>query len=331
MSKTYTSKTKFEIVLESIKKKAKEQQKIIIQLRDIEQYDFDEICEMVDMKPTAVRVALSRARKTIREALIKRLEEKLNIEPVPGSNVITISLNDKNPEWLARILNAVTDSYIDHHLSVFSSPGPTDVFRRHFERLEKELQPRRQKLEDYKRNKNLSAVDDSIHSLVQTRSELILKLSGLNREKAELETRFTDGHRKIQLLLDQIRDDEVFLRATKKELQELEQHKAKIKDMEMEISSLERTYLEYQKRFEDARINELANTENVNIRVIEYASAPKRPSHSRIFYIALAMVGGMILSIAISLIKEYFDHRVSDADIIESLTGIAVLGIIEKV
>ncbi|MFD0991714.1 RNA polymerase sigma factor [Tenacibaculum geojense] len=49
-----------------------EQQKIIIQLRDIEEYDFDEICKMVDMKPTAVRVALSRARKTIREALIKK-------------------------------------------------------------------------------------------------------------------------------------------------------------------------------------------------------------------------------------------------------------------
>ena len=49
-----------------------EQQKIIIQLRDIEEYDFDEICKMVDMKPTAVRVALSRARKTIREELIKK-------------------------------------------------------------------------------------------------------------------------------------------------------------------------------------------------------------------------------------------------------------------
>ncbi len=52
--------------------KLPEQQKKIIQLRDIEQYDFDEICKMVDMKPTAVRVALSRARKTIREELIKK-------------------------------------------------------------------------------------------------------------------------------------------------------------------------------------------------------------------------------------------------------------------
>lgn len=52
--------------------KLPENQKIIIQLRDVEQYDFDEICKMVNMKPTAVRVALSRARKTIREELIKK-------------------------------------------------------------------------------------------------------------------------------------------------------------------------------------------------------------------------------------------------------------------
>ncbi len=48
-----------------------EQQKLVIQLRDIEQYDFDEIAKMLDMKPTAIRVALSRARKTIREQLTK--------------------------------------------------------------------------------------------------------------------------------------------------------------------------------------------------------------------------------------------------------------------
>jgi RNA polymerase sigma-70 factor (ECF subfamily) len=48
-----------------------EQQKIIVQLRDIEAYDFDEIAKVVDMNPTAIRVALSRARKTIREQLTK--------------------------------------------------------------------------------------------------------------------------------------------------------------------------------------------------------------------------------------------------------------------
>ena len=46
-----------------------EQQKMVIQLRDIEQYDYDEIAKMLDMNNTAIRVALSRARKTIREKL----------------------------------------------------------------------------------------------------------------------------------------------------------------------------------------------------------------------------------------------------------------------
>lgn len=48
-----------------------EQQQIIFQLRDVEQYDFVEISEITQMNETAIRVALSRARKKIREELKK--------------------------------------------------------------------------------------------------------------------------------------------------------------------------------------------------------------------------------------------------------------------
>ncbi len=47
------------------------QQKLIIQLREIEQYEFEEIAEVMQMNEVAVRVALSRARKTVREFIIK--------------------------------------------------------------------------------------------------------------------------------------------------------------------------------------------------------------------------------------------------------------------
>jgi len=46
-----------------------EQQKMVLQLRDIEEYEFDEIAKVLDMNETAIRVSLSRARKTIREKL----------------------------------------------------------------------------------------------------------------------------------------------------------------------------------------------------------------------------------------------------------------------
>jgi len=48
------------------------QQGMIIQLRDIEQYNNAEIAKMLGLNETAVRVALSRGRKKIREELQKK-------------------------------------------------------------------------------------------------------------------------------------------------------------------------------------------------------------------------------------------------------------------
>lgn len=49
-----------------------EQQKIVLQLRDVEQFEFSEIAKMLDSNETAIRVALSRARKTVRDTMIKK-------------------------------------------------------------------------------------------------------------------------------------------------------------------------------------------------------------------------------------------------------------------
>jgi RNA polymerase sigma-70 factor (ECF subfamily) len=56
---------------EKIIDKLPEQQKLIVQLRDIEQYEYEEIAKIMNMNETAIRVALSRARKTIKEFIIK--------------------------------------------------------------------------------------------------------------------------------------------------------------------------------------------------------------------------------------------------------------------
>ena len=48
-----------------------EQQKLIVQMRDVEQYEFEEIAKILEMSEATIRVALSRARKTIRENMTK--------------------------------------------------------------------------------------------------------------------------------------------------------------------------------------------------------------------------------------------------------------------
>lgn len=58
--------------VEKIMEELPEQQKMVLQLRDVEQYEYEEIAELLEMKPTAIRVTLSRARKAVREKLLQR-------------------------------------------------------------------------------------------------------------------------------------------------------------------------------------------------------------------------------------------------------------------
>lgn len=59
------------IHIEKIVQLLPDRQKLIFQLRDIEDYDFSEIAEITKMKEPAIRVTLSRARKKIKKELLK--------------------------------------------------------------------------------------------------------------------------------------------------------------------------------------------------------------------------------------------------------------------
>lgn len=55
-----------------------EQQKIVLQLRDVEHFEFSEIAKMLNSNETAIRVALSRARKTVKDKMIKKYKYGIN-------------------------------------------------------------------------------------------------------------------------------------------------------------------------------------------------------------------------------------------------------------
>jgi len=55
-----------------------EQQRMILQLRDVEQYEYEEIAEMLELRENTIRVNLSRARKAVREQMIKHYNYGIN-------------------------------------------------------------------------------------------------------------------------------------------------------------------------------------------------------------------------------------------------------------
>jgi len=59
-----------EVILEMINS-LPEKQRLVMHLRDVEDYDIDEIGEVLDMGESAVRVNLMRARQKVKEQLTK--------------------------------------------------------------------------------------------------------------------------------------------------------------------------------------------------------------------------------------------------------------------
>ncbi|MEA3317291.1 MAG: RNA polymerase sigma factor [Bacteroidota bacterium] len=64
-----------EIIHKSIKS-LPEQQRIIMQLKDIDGYDYEEISQIMKMNINSIRVCISRARKKIREIIVKNNYEQ---------------------------------------------------------------------------------------------------------------------------------------------------------------------------------------------------------------------------------------------------------------
>ena len=66
----YDRKNSFQVIRELIDK-LPAKQRMVIHLRDVEFYSFDEIAAIMQIEVSAVRMNVSRARKTVKENLIK--------------------------------------------------------------------------------------------------------------------------------------------------------------------------------------------------------------------------------------------------------------------
>ncbi|MBA9076155.1 MULTISPECIES: RNA polymerase sigma factor [Rufibacter] len=57
--------------VQELVKELPEQQRVILHLRDVEGYSYEEVEQVTGMNVNAIRVALSRARKSVRDGLLK--------------------------------------------------------------------------------------------------------------------------------------------------------------------------------------------------------------------------------------------------------------------
>ncbi len=263
-----------------------------------------------------------------KEGWIQSLMRKVDAEPLAMSYIMEISYKNKNAKLSAEILNSVANHYIEKHIQVFSASGIDDFYQKQTEQAKQKTIELRKELETYKQGFLVPAISDTRGSFSRTMSDLIEKSNGLKNELIQLKENYQETHPKITIIKKQLVDLDKQISKLQSRLSEIEFRENKIRQMEAFINTQNETYLGYLNKYENAKMTALATAGTSNVRIIEYAKPPVTPTHPRLFYIILAVIGGFGMAITLAILREYFDQRIENSRLAEEILEIPVLATI---
>lgn len=119
------------------------------------------------LKEAVARLGLQPEPGISMEEMVVGMQRTLTVVPTPGSNVLQISYVGKNPERAARMVNAVTDVYIDHHNRVYRNEGVHSFYTDQLRLLGGEKKTAQRRLRNYLKSTGIVDIDQEMQLLNQ--------------------------------------------------------------------------------------------------------------------------------------------------------------------
>jgi uncharacterized protein involved in exopolysaccharide biosynthesis len=265
-----------------------------------------------------------------RDQWIVSLMRWVSVNPVVNSNILTISVSHEDPQLAADLVNEITAQYVKLHLKIYSTRGLAEFYRDQKANAEKEYHYVRQRIIDFKKNASLYAItasrDEYARELSTLRGQLLASTNDLNR----LTHRYDERHPEVVVLRDTITAVEARVKETETSLQRLERDEATLADMELQLETRRKTYIDYSNKYSEAAISEQADQDVVNVRQVEHAVVPPQPWIARLFLILGALIASSFVALGVGLLCDYFDDHPTGPESVENALGVPVLGWLER-
>ncbi len=116
----------------------------------------------------------------------------IQVTPIEGTRVVSISYTCPNPVLARRIANTVTDAYIDQLLDMRMEISNHSInwMKKKAEEQRKKLQESEQALHEYKKEHNIVTIEDRLAILPERLAELSDKLTKAQARRKELEATY---------------------------------------------------------------------------------------------------------------------------------------------
>src|SRR5437016_5449735 len=134
------------------------------------------------LEEAVARVGIKPESGTSLGEMISKMQMALTVAPAPGSNVLQISYLGRHPDRAARLVNTLTDVYVDHHNRAYANEGIHSFYADQLRILEAEMKVAQHRLRAYLRRTKVVDADQEIHILNQDLQDAEKSLRG-HRQK----------------------------------------------------------------------------------------------------------------------------------------------------
>src|SRR5207253_2771886 len=272
------------------------------------------------LEEAVIRVGVTPEAGTSMGEMISKMQLALTVAPAPGSNVLQISYLGRYPDRAARLVNTLTDVYVEHHNRAYANEGIQSFYAG---------QLHIPYSEEYRANPTIQTFKDRLAGLEIERYQALQRYQPDDRHVRDKEEEIANvrarlGEEKERVLnVQTVQENQIYrdlqrnvltIEASVAELREREAPMAEhvvilkkqvheLRDQRFMINNLKQVADEkayafdlYWRKQEEARISEaMKNQSMVNVTVVERATPPIETENGLLLPLLMGLMSGLVV------------------------------------
>lgn len=322
--------------------------------RAIDKVGFDKVFATPKSAPKA-----SLKKERLVESFI---QSNVTTSIVDRSNIIELKVSHKDPKIAFQLAEAVLNGFMEKQAEIYNT-SPSEFLQQRLDEAARQRDAAQNAFSAFKKENNITDIDSEIDQLLQEKREMsnisfgstasnqttIANLiTELQTKKAELEATY----RPDSIVLKKVNDSLKVARSQQKaggtganfssrgisvdqrvaeiddRISFLETNRGVFNEFKQDAVVAEDRAKYFKQRVEDARLNQALNQENISrITVIDKPVIPNDATgkNKKLLLIAFLMLS-VFCSMALILISEFLDDRVSTPEQLEHISAVPVIG-----
>jgi tyrosine-protein kinase Etk/Wzc len=287
-----------------------------------------------EKEPVTLFVSLLKARSGTQFELISRsgtqaidsLKSAITVaEKAKASGILELTTESSDPQLAVATLNKIADIYVKQNVEEKSTEAQKtlEFLEGQLPKLKEQLEVSTAALNDFRTSKGSLDLEFETKGVLEGVVELQTQTTLLQQKRDELRQRFTESHPSVVALDKQIARLQQQMLGHDKKIETLPETQKVILRLTRDVQVNTELYTALLNNAQAIRVSKAGTVGDV--RIVDYAVLPTTPiKPKKPLIVAIAFILGLILGIAIALIRKSLQQGIEDPDIIEQKLNIPV-------